>query len=177
MNTILNRVVIKIHYTDVINIIERELHEEEIDYEMLYDILLTNKRSSEFDNKAWGYTYDAIYLLDYKKEEDYKGPKYDVLEIELKDNTNNKFICSRFMTNKLNFEAETLKEALELKNFIENECWITTLMNYYGDSILSQDRSMRYRLTREELLDILNTTEDKLKNGLTIQDIVPFSKI
>ena len=116
---------------------------------MLYDILLTNKDAKRFDNSNKGYEYDAIYLLDYKKEEDYNGPKYDVLEIELKDNTNNKFICSRFMTNKLNFEAGTLKEALELKNYIENECWITTLMNYYGDSILSQDRSMRYRLTRE----------------------------
>jgi hypothetical protein len=36
-------------------------------------------------------------------------------------------------------------------------------MNYYGDSILSHDRSMRYRLTREKLLVILNTTEDKIK--------------
>jgi deoxyhypusine synthase len=105
-------------------------------------------------------------LLDYKKEKDYNGPKYNILEIDLQDNT----------TNKLNFEAETLKEALELKNYIENECWITTLMNYYGDSILSQDRSMRYRLTREKLLDILNTTEEKIKHGLKIQDIVPFFK-
>jgi deoxyhypusine synthase len=139
-------------------------------------MLLTNPKASEFDNKKWGYDYDALYLLDYKKEKDYKGPKYNILEMDLQDNTTNKFICSRFMTNKLNFEAETLKEALELKNYIENECWITTLMNYYGDSILSQDRSMRYRLTREKLLDILNTTEDKIKNGLKIQDIVPFSK-
>ena len=144
---------------------------------MLYDILLTNKSKSSFDESIYGYEYDALYLLDYVKEKDYKGPKYNILEIESKDTTNNKFICSRFMTNKLNFEAETLKQALECKNYIENECWITTLMNYYGDSILSQDRSMRYRLTREKLLTILNTTEDKIKHGLKIQDIVPFSKI
>jgi len=95
--------------------VERTFEGEEIDFHMLYDILLTNKDAKRFDNSNKGYDYDAIYLLDYKKEEDYNGPKYDVLEIELNDNTNNKFICSRFMTNKLNFEAETLKEALELK--------------------------------------------------------------
>jgi deoxyhypusine synthase len=156
-------------------LVEREFEGEEIDYYMLYDILLTNKSASSFHD-GYGYDYDAIYLLDYIKEKDYKGPKYNILEIDLQDNTTNKFICSRFMTNKLNFEAETLKEALELKKYIENECWITTLMNYYGDSILSQDRSMRYRLTREKLLDILNTTEDNIKNGFKIQDIVPFFK-
>ena len=143
---------------------------------MLYDILLTNKLKNAFDETS-GDEYDALYVVDYIKEEDYKGPKYDILEIESKDNTNNKFICSRFMTNKLNFEAETLKQALECKNYIENECWITTLMNYYGDSILSQDRSIRYRLTREKLLIILNTDESNIKKGLKLKDIVPFSKI
>jgi len=155
-------------------ILERLIQKENKNNYMLYDILLTNKIRSSFDETNWGYAYDALYLLDYKKEEDYKGPKYVILEIETKDNTNNKFICCRFMTNKLNFGKETLKEALELKNYIENECWITTLMNYYGDSILSQDRSMRYRLTREKLLHILNSNEDKIKNGLKIQDIIPF---
>ena len=47
--------------------LERELIEEEIDYQMLYDMLLTNPKSSSFDDKQWGYEYDAIYLLDYKK--------------------------------------------------------------------------------------------------------------
>ena len=115
--------------------VERTIQDEEIDFHMLYDILLTNKDAKTFDETGYGYQYDAIYLLDYKKEKDYKGPTYDILQIELQDNTTNKYICSRFMTNKLNFEAETLKEALELKHYIENECWISTLMNYYGDSI------------------------------------------
>ena len=47
--------------------LERELLEEEIDYEMVYDMLLTNPKASDFDNKKWGYDYDALYLLDYKK--------------------------------------------------------------------------------------------------------------
>ena len=42
------------------------------DYYMLYDILITNKRRSSFDETNWGCAYDALYLLDYKKEEDYK---------------------------------------------------------------------------------------------------------
>ena len=48
---------------------------------MLYDILITNKLRSSFDETNWGYGHDALYLLDYKKEEDYKGPKYVILEI------------------------------------------------------------------------------------------------
>jgi len=70
--------------------VERELEDEEIDFHMLYDILLTNRDAKRFDNSIKGYDYDAIYLLDYKKEKDYKGTKNDILKIKLQDNKNNK---------------------------------------------------------------------------------------
>ena len=41
-------------------LVERQFEGEEIDYYMLYDILLTNKDKSSFDDEAWGCVYDAI---------------------------------------------------------------------------------------------------------------------
>ena len=47
--------------------VERTIDDEAIDFWMLYDILLTNKDAKTFDETGYGYVYDAIYLLDYKK--------------------------------------------------------------------------------------------------------------
>jgi hypothetical protein len=47
-------------------------------------------------------------------------------------------------------------------------------MDYYGDTILSPNKSDRYRITREKLLNILNVSEDTVKNGLTCEEVVPF---
>ena len=47
-------------------------------------------------------------------------------------------------------------------------------MDYYGETSLSQSKSDRYRITREKLLNILNVSEDTIKNGLSVEDVVPF---
>ena len=47
-------------------------------------------------------------------------------------------------------------------------------MDYYGDTILSPNKSDGYQITRQKLLDILNVSEDPIKNGLSVEDVVPF---
>ena len=47
-------------------------------------------------------------------------------------------------------------------------------MDYYGDTILSSEKSLRYRFTREKLLEILNVNEETIKQGLTVKEVLPF---
>jgi hypothetical protein len=47
-------------------------------------------------------------------------------------------------------------------------------MDFYSDTILSPNKAVRYRITREKLLQILNVSEETVKDGLTVNDVVPF---
>ena len=47
-------------------------------------------------------------------------------------------------------------------------------MDYYGETILSPDRALRYRITREKLLNILNVSEETIKHGLSVYQVIPF---
>ena len=58
-------------------------------------------------------------------------------------------------------------------NYVENECWINTLYDVYGDNLLSSNKK-RNAVTREIILQIINKTEDDIKNGLSVYDIHPF---
>ena len=81
---------------------------------------------------------------------------------------------SKYITTTLDIKYDNLKQSIENKNYIENECWINTLMDYYGETILSPDRALRFRITREKLLDILNVSEETIKEGLSVRDVLPF---
>ena len=50
---------------------------------------------------------------------------------------------------------------------MENECWINTLYDFYGDNLLSQDKK-RNVITRDIILETLGRTEDNIKEGLSI---------
>ena len=41
-------------------------------------------------------------------------------------------------------------------------------------NLLSPDRALRYRTSREKLLDILNVNEETIKDGLSVKQVVPF---
>jgi len=81
---------------------------------------------------------------------------------------------SKYISTHLDVKYDNFKKSIENKNYIENECWINTLMDYYGETILSPDRALRYRITRDKLLDILNVSEETIKHGLSVYQVIPF---
>ena len=70
--------------------------------------------------------------------------------------------------------ADTFKEAIENKNYIENECWINTIYDFYKDTLLSDKR--RKHITRETILNDTGITEETIKHGISLNKIVLFSK-
>ena len=80
------------------------------------------------------------------------------------------------MFNNIRFNKNTFRQALENENYKRNECWLNTLYDHYHDSLLNPNRSQRYVITREKILDTIGRTEENIQDGLTIDDILPFFK-
>ena len=58
------------------------------------------------------------------------------------------------------------KEAIKVKHYVENECWINTLNDFYG-----QDKNMK-KMTRESILKLIDKTDEEFKNhGASIEDM------
>jgi hypothetical protein len=124
-----------------------------------------------FDDYGDSYV-SGILLLHYKLNQAKKlkpaNPKGST-----KKTTENIAIKYAYISNELDLSKNTFKEAIAKKHYRKNECWINTLMDIYGDTLLSKDKQ-RYRLTREKLLQIIGRTEETIANGLTIQEMEPF---
>ena len=71
--------------------------------------------------------------------------------------------------------VDTFKEAIENKNYKENECWNNTIYDFYKDTLLSDKR--RKHITRETSLHDIGMTEETIKNGISVNKIVLFLKI
>ena len=62
---------------------------------------------------------------------------------------------------------------MENKRYVQNECWLNSIYDFYHDSLLRTDKK-KDMVTRETILQVLDRTEDNIKQGLTIDDILPF---
>ncbi|MFM7989462.1 MAG: hypothetical protein ACKPKO_60125, partial [Candidatus Fonsibacter sp.] len=54
-----------------------------------------------------------------------------------------------------------------------SECWINTLYDNYEQTLLRSDKQKNL-ITRETILDVLGRTEENIKEGLTIKEVLPF---
>ena len=110
---------------------------------------------------------DVIYILDYDliptNGKQYK-PTEEQLMHPLKISMYNAYI-----TTAINLPSETLREALENKAHRVNECWLNAILDHYSHSLLAQKKN-----NRENILDIINKTEDDVKNGLSVTEMMPF---
>jgi hypothetical protein len=159
--------------TDYLAKHQKELTDEmRDDFKEMKDRLRTNPDQKRlFDDYGDSYV-SGILLLHYKlnqaKELRPANPKGST-----KKTTEDIAIKYAYISNELDLSKNTFKEAIAKKHYRKNECWINTLMDIYGDTLLSKDKQ-RYRLTREKLLQIIGRTEETIANGLTIQEMEPF---
>ena len=122
--------------------------------------------------------FDACLLRGFQKI-DLKDVKvYEPLKNKSKS-PGNISICYKYTSCPLDLNQEKIQEALTSgtfnKHHVKGECWINSLMDFYGDSILNPDKKKNI-ITKFDLLKILNKTEEDLQQGLSIEDIIPFLK-
>ena len=83
------------------------------------------------------------------------GEKYNIITENLRDAVNVS-IYHRYVHTPIAQNADTLKEAISKGHYIDNECWINLLTDYYADTIMNE--RTRKRLTREKVIEIIEMT-------------------
>ena len=131
------------------------------------------KSDEEFEQwlqvfESYGYPnpIDAIKITDVElMSED--GEKYNIITENLRDAVNVS-IYHRYVHTPIAQNADTLKEAISKGHYIDNECWINLLTDYYADTIMNE--RTRKRLTREKVIEIIGR-DDFSQKGASIQEM------
>ena len=131
------------------------------------------KSDEEFEQwlqvfESYGYPnpVDAIKIADVElMSED--GEKYNIVTENLRDAVNVS-IYHRYVHTPIAQNADTLKEAISKGHYIDNECWINLLTDYYADTIMNE--RTRKRLTREKVIEIIGR-DDFSQKGASIEEM------
>jgi hypothetical protein len=114
---------------------------------------------------------DGVYILDLRTYDNVEPVNPAKVPKRAGDKNH---ICYKYYSTPLDLTKNTFRQALEKKNYKRNECWLNTIYDHYCDSLLSPNRSQRYIITREKILNIIGRTEENIQEGLTIDDVLPF---
>ena len=136
-------------------IIYQILNKEVID---LWLMKILQKETNPIYHSFYDFKSNTNWWFSYKE--------YEPLEENLQD-TQKLSMYHRYVDTKLDLERETFKDAIKIVNYVENECCINTLYEYYSDSLLNLNKKHKaYLITREIKLDTLGKTEDNVKEGI-----------
>ena len=142
------------------------------DFWSLVKYLSLNKEFKDISAVQCGYL-KALYIIKIDYPDEAEAEQY-IPKQNLSRDTTKSSCYYQYINTELDLTADTLHAALVNKAYTENECWINTLYDNYKDTLLSLKK--RKVITRESILQILNKTEDDIKNGLSINDVIPFSR-
>jgi len=79
----------------------------------------------------------------------------------------------RYATTELDLEANTFKDAISKGNYIKDECFINSIYDFYSSNLLRADKK-RNVIKRASILATIGKTEENIKEGISIEDLVPF---
>ena len=75
-------------------------------------------------------------------------------------------VYNRYVQTKLDTDCATFEEAIKVKHYIQNECWINALNDFYGD-----EPRMK-KLTRVKVLELIGKTDEEFNSsGASINDM------
>jgi hypothetical protein len=103
-------------------------------------------------NKNAGAYMRAFYILGLRTHENVEPVNPAKMPKRAGHKSN---ICYKYCSTPLDLTRNTFRQALENKNYKRNECWLNTIYDHYHDSLLNPNRSQRYVVTREKILDTL----------------------
>ena len=138
-------------------------------FKTVFKILDTDKNFKGMDAPLRDYIR-AFKILSIDKMETSRRRKRNPLDENLREG-NLVSIYNNYIETELDI-ADTFKEAIAKKNCYEGECWINALVDYYGDTLMSNKRKERLRLTREKVIDLIGKTEEEFKQkGASVNDM------
>ena len=81
-------------------------------------------------------------------------------------------MCNTYMYTELDTSKETFMEAIQKGNYVDNQCWLNTLTDYYKDTLMNNKK--KEPMSRGMILKLINKTEQEFtESGASIDDMIP----
>lgn len=146
---------------------------QNIEFKRGLDIFLTNDDFKSQGAEQLIYL-NAFLILKVTTTDDYTYKEYDPIEEDLQD-TAKISMYHKYINTKFDLEFDTFEEAIKNNNYVEKECCINTLYDYYKDSLLNPDKKQQsYLITRDMILKTLGKTEENIKDGIKLPELKMF---
>ena len=155
-------------------VVSRKNRKYHIDEKSLFKrVILLMNTSSEFDDIGHLVEYaDAIRIESVELVET-DTSNYDEREQALRESQNIS-IYYRYIQTEVDADALTIKEALQKKEYKDNECWINALLeNFEGTELTRAKKAHNAKtLSRNKILELLEMTEEEfINNGASINQM------
>ena len=151
-------------------LLERRYEPTKENFYKALKILLTDNKFFDYYDQIEGYL-DGIYIVSVH-DIIYINENYNPLDNLL--TAEEKTIASKFMMTQIDLSSDnfldTYKNDLPKYSHI-NECFIDALLNFYDDYYPKENTQRRLGMTRENILKILNLTNDTVKFGISINQM------
>jgi hypothetical protein len=152
-------------------LISKEHNQES--FTRIFEILMTSDNLKEKMTAEQRQYLKAVWILSAIPT-DNNEYHYDPVETNLQD-TQRISMYHTYIDTPLNLNFETFQEAIKNNNYVEKECCINTLYDYYGDGLLNPNKKQKsYLITREMILETLGKTEDNVKDGIKLTELKMF---
>ena len=143
------------------------------EFKLLYHICMTDDNCKKREMDAPGYL-DGIYVLDWSATSAKRAAApADPKETRKRASGDKVAIQFKYCSTELDLSKRTFREALRKSNHHVSECWINTLYDNYEQTLLRTEKK-RNLITRETILEVLGRTEEDIKDGLSIKEVLPF---
>ena len=137
--------------------------------------MLLMNTSGEFDDIGHLVEYADAIRIESVELVEADTSNYDEREQSLRESQNIS-IYYRYIQTEVDADALTIKEALQKKEYKDNECWINALLeNFGGTDLLREKRQQKNTiptLSRNKVLELLEMTEEEfINNGASINQM------
>ncbi|MFM7985184.1 MAG: hypothetical protein ACKPKO_38290, partial [Candidatus Fonsibacter sp.] len=140
------------------------------EFKQLYRICMTDASFKERELKAPGYL-GGIYIYS-RLDSNRSGDRSTCPRRSRRDPKAGVGRQGRHSVQVLLSPARPAQEALKKDNHHVSACWINTLYDNYEQTLLRSDKQKNV-ITRETILEVLGKTEENIKKGLTIKEVLP----
>ena len=138
-------------------------------WRVMVELCRSDASFSDRERVVPGYT-SGIYVIDYARVPEGGGEN----PLRVAQRSGEKYMIQyRYCSNELDLSKSTFREAMIQERYVKYECFLNAIYDAFRDKLFKPNK-MRQVVTREMILDILGRTEETIKDGLTVEDVLPF---
>ena len=140
-------------------------NEDKRTFNKVIDLLIQDDEMNEYLNRREMRHYADAVVIYSADVVDGNPEDHNPRERNLR-NADNIGIYHRYIQTELDTDYTTFEEAIKVKHYTKNECWINALNDFYGN-----EPRMK-KMTRENVLRLIDKTDEDFKtNGASINDM------